>query len=193
MTGIQQTAAVESGLIDDFSDPQGLSRLGTPWRAVTDQVMGGRSEGSIVIEQVDGRQALCLRGEVSLANNGGFVQALLDLTPPRGGSDAFDASVFSGVRLVVRGNREVYNVHLKTTSTHLPWQSYRASFVADPEWREVRIPFEGFEPHRLVQRLDPRRLTKLGILGIGRAFDARVCVAAVGFYSDRPPERPPGD
>lgn len=182
MLGMTTAGAADAGLIDDFSRPDGLSALGTPWRAVTDQVMGGISEGSMTRGLVEARQALCLRGEVSLANNGGFVQAILDLTPPQGGTGGLDASAFTGVRLLVRGNGERYNLHLKSTATLLPWQSYRATFIADPHWREVRLPFETFEPHRLVQRLDTRRLTKLGILGIGRDFHAEVCVAEVGFY-----------
>lgn len=182
MLGIANASLADAGLIDDFSRPDGLSALGTPWRAVTDKVMGGRSEATLSRQTVEGRLALCLGGEVSLANNGGFVQAILDLTPPQGGTGALDASAFTGVRLLVRGNGERYNLHLKSTATLLPWQSYRATFSADPQWREVRLPFEGFEPHRLVQRLDTRRLTKIGILGIGRDFHAEVCVAEVGFY-----------
>ncbi len=182
MLGMANAAAADAGLIDDFSRPDGLSALGTPWRAVTDQVMGGRSEATLSRQNVDGRPALCLGGEVSLANNGGFVQAILDLIPLQGSIGGLDAGAFSGVRLVVRGNGERYNLHLKSTATLLPWQSYRATFIADPQWREVRVPFETFEPHRLVQRLDTRRLTKLGILGIGRDFRAEVCLAEVGFY-----------
>ena len=82
----------DTGLIDDFTRADGLSALGTPWRAVTDQVMGGRSEGAIRRRVLDGRQALCLAGDVSLANNGGFVQAMLDLTPPGGPESGLDAS-----------------------------------------------------------------------------------------------------
>ncbi|WP_296704747.1 CIA30 family protein [Thiocapsa sp. UBA6158] len=181
----------DTGLIDDFTRADGLSALGTPWRAVTDQVMGGRSEGAITRRVLDGRQALCLAGEVSLANNGGFVQAMLDLTPPGAPESALDASAFHGVRLLVHGNRELYNLHLKSTATVLPWQSYRATFVAGPEWREIHLPFESFEPHRLVQRLDTRRLTKLGVLGIGRVFHADVCIAEVGFYRETDGSRRP--
>jgi len=188
MVGILNVSVADDGLIDDFSRSDGVSALGTVWRAVTDQVMGGRSEGTIARQMVDGRRALCLSGDVSLANNGGFVQAILDLTVPADVNPGLDASGFEGVRLLVRGNREIYNLHLKSTATVLPWQSYRATFTAGPEWQEVYLPFESFEPHRLVQRLDTRRLTKLGILGIGRAFQAEVCIAEVGFYrsSHRP-------
>ena len=66
-------------LIDDFNDPGGLSRLGTPWRSVTDQVMGGVSTARIAFEEIQGRLCLCLSGDVSLDNNGGFIQASLDL------------------------------------------------------------------------------------------------------------------
>lgn len=182
MIEISKLAAADERLIDDFSRPDGRSALGTAWRAVTDQVMGGRSEGSIRRLVIEGRPALCLHGQVSLENNGGFVQAILDLTPPGSPSIALDASDFTGVRLIVKGNDETYHLHLKSTATVLPWQSYRTSFTAGPDWREVRLPFASFVPHRLVQPLDTRRLTKLGILGIGRAFETEVCLAAVGFY-----------
>lgn len=182
MLGASGASAADAGLVDDFTRPDGLSALGTAWRAVTDQVMGGRSQGAIARGVVEGRPALCLSGDVSLENNGGFVQAVLDLSGPGSGGAALDAHGFEGVRLVARGNGEVYNLHLKTTATVLPWQSYRATFVAGPAWREVRLPFDSFHPHRLVQRLDTRRLTRLGILGIGRVFRADVCIAEVGFY-----------
>jgi hypothetical protein len=182
MLGISNTSGADHGLVDDLSRPDGLSALGTGWRVVTDRVMGGRSEGAIARRVVDGRPALCLSGDVSLANNGGFVQAVLDLTLPGGSSAALDAHGFAGVRLLVRGNGEVYNLHLKTTATVLPWQSYRATFVAGPDWRAICLPFDSFQPHRLVQRLDTRRLTKLGILGIGRVFRADICIGEVGFY-----------
>jgi len=165
-------------LIDDFAHDDGVSRLGTPWRVVTDRVMGGVSEASMALRIVDGRRALCLSGDVSLANNGGFVQVNLDLAP----SGSLDASAFDGVRLVVRGNGQTYNLHLKTTATTMPWQSYRAEFPAGPAWQEVRLPFADFEPHRLVPALDVSRLRRLGIVAIGREMHADVCVAYIGFY-----------
>mgnify|MGYP006270950805 FL=1 len=180
MTSLFAAAAAgdTGGLIDDFADADGRSRLGTPWRLVTDQVMGGVSRGSMQLRELDGRRALCLRGEVSVANNGGFVQMNLDLSP----TATLDASPFSGVRLVARGNGEGYNVHLKTAATTMPWQSYRADFVAHDAWTEVRLPFTSFTPHRLVPALDTTRLKRLGIVAIGRAMRADLCVAEIGFY-----------
>lgn len=123
--------------------------------------------------------ALCLTGTVSLENNGGFVQVNLDLSADRGLSDA---SNFDGVRLIARGNGAEYNVHLKTAATNLPWQSYRASFGTGPDWREIRLPFAAFEPHRLVPALDPARLRRLGVVAIGRAMPVDLCIAEIGFY-----------
>jgi hypothetical protein len=177
---VSDSGAAASGLlIDDFARDDGVSRLGTRWRVVTDQVMGGVSGASMALQVVDGRRALCLSGDVSLANNGGFVQMNLDLAS----SGVMDASAFDGVRLVVRGNSEIYNLHLKTAATTMPWQSYRAEFAAGPRWRELRLPFADFVPHRLVPALDVSRLRRLGIVAIGRAMRADVCVAEVGLYA----------
>jgi len=169
-------------LIDDFAVADGSSRLGTPWRLVTDGVMGGISTGRMSLGQVDGRRALCLLGEVRLENNGGFIQAALDLAPERD----LDASAYIGIRLLVRGNGETYNLQLKTADLLLPWQSYRSSFPAGAEWREIRLPFGGFEPHRTGVPLDTAHLRSLGLVAIGHAFAADLCVAEIGLYRDRP-------
>jgi hypothetical protein len=150
-----------------------------PWRLVTDGVMGGVSGGRVERAEVAGRPCVRLTGEVRLENNGGFVQIALHLAP---GGASLDASGFAGVRLRVYGNGERYGVHLRTADLWLPWQSFRAGFDAEPEWREVRIPFSAFTPYRTGKALDPARLTRLGVFAIGRAFRADVCVAGVSLY-----------
>ena len=90
-------------LIDDFSHHDLVSKLGTHWRGVSDKVMGGISESSIAQGVVDDLTSLHLTGDVCLENNGGFIQAALDLTNL---GETFDASDFSGIRLSVRGNGE---------------------------------------------------------------------------------------
>ena len=174
--------AADMLLIDDFKDNDGLSALGTAWRLVTDRVMGGVSAGRMSREELDGRRALCMRGDVSLDNNGGFIQLNLELKSP----GYLDASGYTGILVVVRGNGASYNLHLKTADVRLPWQSYRCSFQTGPEWREIRLPFQSFEPHRIGMPLDTVRLDRLGLVAIGRAFTAEICVAQVGFYRERP-------
>jgi hypothetical protein len=112
-------------LIDDFTDESLVSKLGTQWRGVSDQVMGGISEASISHGVIDGRHNLRMAGDVRLENDGGFIQAALDLAPS---GDTIDASGFTGVRIIVRGNGEKYSVHLRTPDNVRPWQSYRAHF-----------------------------------------------------------------
>lgn len=167
------------GLIDDFRQADATSALGSTWRLATDQVMGGVSTAEMSRRVLDGRPALCLTGEVSLENNGGFVQVNLDLSP---GNSPLDASDFTGLRMVVRGNGADYNIHLKTTATELPWQSYRAELSTTSEWQEIRLPFTAFQPHRLRPAFDPTQLKRLGIVAIGRAMTAEICIAEIGFY-----------
>lgn len=169
-------------LIDDFRRADGRSLLGTSWRLVTDQVMGGLSAGQMRRGDFQGRRALCLSGAVSLANNGGFLQANLALGTNGGRDETLDVSQYRGVRLVARGNGEGYKVHLKTSKTVVPWQSYRADFRAEADWREIRLPFAVFQPHRLDTPLDTSRLTRLGVVAIGRAMAVEVCVAEVGLF-----------
>ncbi len=166
-------------LIDDFSAPGRTSRLGTRWRGVSDRVMGGISEATVALDRIDGRACLRLTGEVRLENDGGFIQASLDLAP-EGGS--VDASAFAGLRLLVRGNGEGYALHLRTPDNRRPWQSYRAQFTAGPAWETVELPFASFRPHRLEAPLDVTRLRRLGLVAIGRAFQADLAVAELGFY-----------
>jgi len=175
---ITPTRAADTGLIDDFTVPDGRSRLGTAWRLATDQVMGGVSTARMQWREIDGRHALCLSGDVRLENNGGFVQINLDLAP----DGTLDGRRFQGIRLVVQGNGERYHVHLKTSATRLPWQSYRATFNAGLGWHEVRLPFDKFVPHRLVPALDVARLRRLGVVAIGQPMRADICVAEIGFY-----------
>jgi hypothetical protein len=173
-------SAMDTLRIDDFRDPAGTARSDTSWRLVTDQDMGGVSEGGLRPETRDGVAALCLRGDVRLENNGGFVQMARDLAA---GGD-LDASGFDGIRLRVYGNGETYGLHLKTADIRFPWQSYRAAFAAPPAWREIRLPFAAFEAHRVEAPLDVRRLRRLGLVAIGRAFAAELCLAEIAFYRD---------
>ncbi|MDJ0948846.1 MAG: CIA30 family protein [Alphaproteobacteria bacterium] len=169
-------------LIDDFAGADLLSRLGTRWRGVSDRVMGGISEGALGRDVIDGRPCLRLTGDVRLENNGGFIQAALDLAPS---GTTLDASDYSGLRLVVRGNGERYSVHLRTPDAIRPWQSYRAHFVAGANWQTIELPFETFEPYRLEAQLDVTRLRRIGLVAIGRAFRADLAVAELRFYRSR--------
>ena len=167
-------------LIDDFSDQTLLSKLATRWRAVSDQVMGGLSETSISHVIVDGHPCMRMTGDVRLENNGGFIQASLDLAPS---GQTFDASNFSGVCLMVYGNAEQYSVHLRTSDNVRPWQSYRAHFTAARKWETIQLPFKNFFPYRLETPLATARLRRVGLVAIGRPFQADLAVSELAFYT----------
>jgi uncharacterized surface protein with fasciclin (FAS1) repeats len=166
-------------LIDDFSEPNGPSSIGTTWRLFTDRVMGGVSNATSRYEVLDGKSCLRMQGDVSLENNGGFVQIALSLRP---GDRPFDASGYRGVRLWVRGNGLPYYVHLRTAQNRLPWQYFSAPLATDAEWRPIEIPFSAFEGQSTSAELDTSKLKRIGIVGAKKAFKADIAVSRVELY-----------
>lgn len=141
------------------------------WRYEADTVMGGVSTGRISREEVAGRDAVRLTGEVSLENNGGFVQMNFDV-----GADVAGAT---GVEFDVYGNGETYELRARTDVLTRPWQSFRASFTAPAKWTTVRIAFDDLEPHRTDAMFDKAGLRRLGIIAIGREFTVDVAVSDI--------------
>jgi len=165
-------------LIDDRSSGDMHANTGNAWYLITDSVMGGVSSGQVVTDTIENRPCLRMRGDVSLENNGGFVQLALNLS-----NDVLqNVADYSGILLEVYGNNEQYNVHLRTQDILLPWQSYRASFTAIPEWKMIRLPFAEFEAYRIAKSLDLGRLKRIGIVAIGRKFYADLCIGKLGLY-----------
>ncbi|MEL7542952.1 MAG: CIA30 family protein [Pseudomonadota bacterium] len=167
-------------VIDDGTAVVGTVGHGRPWQLVTDQVMGGVSRGTLERDVVDARPALRMRGPVRLENNGGFIQMALDLARD---SESFDARGYAGIALDVRGNGETYNVHLRTHDLTRPWQSYRQTFVAPAAWTTHQLAFDDFAPHRTETALDLARLRRIGLVAIGRAFEADLALGGIRFYS----------
>lgn len=150
------------------------------WRLFTDRVMGGVSSGTLGADHVAGRDCLRMRGEVSLENNGGFVQMAANMDPRLRAR----LPEFAGLSLEVFGTGERYNVHLRTEGMMHPWQSYRSSFIADPAWRTITLPFDQFEPYRTERPLDVSRIRRVGLVAIGRRFTADLCVAKASLYAE---------
>jgi uncharacterized surface protein with fasciclin (FAS1) repeats len=170
---------VEFLLIDDFSKEGGVSALGSKWSITTDQVMGGISTANYSFDLIDGRRCIRLTGDVSLENNGGFIQVAL----PLGGIfKSFDAGSYKGIRLWTKGNGRSYYLHLKTNQTTLPWQYYWADFKADRDWKMVELPFEDFAGDNIQSKLNSKQLKRLAIVGAKKAFNADVAVARIEFY-----------
>ena len=118
-----------------------------------------------------------MTGVVTTANNGGLIQIR---------SDAGDrpAKRLNGVRVYVRGNEQVYYVHLRTRGTRLPWQYYQASFYAGSGRQEVVIPFAEFEASGSFLRKmpSPQSIKSVGIVAYGREHEVALDVSEVGFF-----------
>ena len=154
-------------------------KLDPQWEYVADKVMGGVSAGGIEQTIYQNRKATVLRGAVSLDNNGGFIQIAFDLLADGSG---FDASDWDGIALDVCGNGETYDIRLRTNQLTRPWQSFRTEFIALPTWQILQIPFNNFIAHKTDAVFDPSQLRRIGLLAIGREFQAELAVADISFY-----------
>ncbi|WP_455212327.1 CIA30 family protein [Kaarinaea lacus] len=165
-------------IIDDRKSNDLKSSHLTEWRLITDKVMGGASHGHLTMYRKEGRNCLRLLGDVSLNNNGGFIQAALDLVM----EGNYDASHYAGLLLDVYGNNETYNIHLRTNDLSLPWQAYRQSFKAKTQWQTLRLPFTDFKAYGTDTLFNPDQLRRIGVVAIGKEFHADVCISFLAFY-----------
>jgi hypothetical protein len=172
--------AAAPGIIGDLRFDPPLAVTGNGWALVSDRVMGGVSKGAMTRETIAGREAIRMTGGVSLENNGGFLQVALDLGEAGG---VVDARGWEGIQLDVFGNNQTYNLHLRTSDIRRPWESYRQSFHARPEWTTVCLPFGDFAPHRTERPLDLSCLRRLGLVAIGREFEADLAIGDIRFYA----------
>lgn len=149
------------------------------WEYVPDAVMGGVSTGQLTHGDVRGRTARHLTGDVSLENNGGFIQMAFDFCPQ---GAPFDASSWDGLELTLSGNAQEYELRLRTSDLDRPWQSYRIVFDALPEWTTHRFAFADLEPHRTDTLFDSQHLRRCGLVAVGRTFTVDLAVSMVRLY-----------
>lgn len=146
------------------------------WKLVSDQVMGGLSNGKLVREEKYGCLCDCMTGAVSLANNGGFLQMKL----PVAGSEI--PGTVKGLFLELAGSPDTYNVHIKTHDLMRPWQSYRLQVNLTEEWQRFVAPWAQFKAHRTDTPLQQAHITSVAIVAIGKAFVADVAVRKLGYW-----------
>lgn len=166
-------------LLDDFSENE--SAIDTQWEGFTDQVMGGISEQTVVRAREDDDYYIRMTGDVSLENNGGFIQIRLKLA---GAFRVFDASDYKGIRLKIRGKGTGYYIFLRTSATILPWKFYKSKITMEEEWATVTLPWETFAggDYGSLGRFDPAKLKSVALVAYGEAFEAEVDLAEIGLY-----------
>mmetsp|Transcript_34887 Transcript_34887/g.38589 ORF Transcript_34887/g.38589 Transcript_34887/m.38589 type:complete len:340 (+) Transcript_34887:77-1096(+) len=188
----------QSGVVDDLSEAFPMTSSGSEWRGITDRVMGGRSDGMLKREtDLEGRPANVLAGHVSLANGGGFLQMVTDLSLDASKSSV-DASDYDGIEVdvlyrpaaaaVEDDSHNSFNIHVRTPGT-FQQASYRCTFqIPQPNaWETIRVPFDRFEAFGggpdMPASLDPSEMRRIGIVGIGEEMDLFLAVGGLRFYS----------
>ena len=149
------------------------------WQYISDQTMGGVSNGQATLEKEDGLYFARLIGQVSTKNNGGFIQ--LRSTLPFVKYDK-DLKKLNGVKLKVRGNGEIYNIFIRTSETRSYRDYYSANFIAGEKWEVVDLPFTQFKNKFSKKNLDGNDIRTFGIVAYGRDFVSDVSVSEIILY-----------
>ena len=149
-----------------------ISNNPSNWYLVTDQVMGGKSELRVDVD--DG--VFSLSGYVTTENNGGFVR--LAHSPKN-----VDKEV-KGIRFIAKGNNETYEVHVTMQGLRMPpWAYHSSTFDVNTEWKMFEINFSDFEKKSGVSaKLLPNNIRDISFAGYGRDFDVDLQVKEISFY-----------
>ena len=149
------------------------------WQYISDQTMGGVSDGQAILDK-DGDMIFArLTGNVSTANNGGFIQIRTNFSFV----DLINTNKdLKGVLLNTKGNGETYHIFIRTSEDRSYRDFYSATFTANDNWEIVDLPFTEFK-HRYSNRsLDGNDIRTFGIVAYGRDFFSDVSVSEISFY-----------
>ncbi len=172
ITGLSTAAMAEQLMMENF-ESQPLER----WSYVSDQVMGGISQGQMAIKTEEGETFAHMTGQVSTENNGGFIQFRTSIAK---GTTA----TVTGVVLKVRGNSQQYYIHLRSSGTLLPWQYYQGSFEVTEQWQTIKLPLSAFVPSGkwIRSQIKPSSIRSIGVVAFGRDHSADIQISEIGFY-----------
>jgi hypothetical protein len=149
------------------------------WQYISDQTMGGVSDGQAILDK-DGDMIFArLTGNVSTANNGGFIQIRTNFSFV----DLINTNKdLKGVLLNTKGNGETYHIFIRTSEDRSYRDFYSATFTANDNWEIVDLPFTKFKLRYSNRSLDGNDIRTLGIVAYGRNFYSDVSVSEISFY-----------
>ena len=147
------------------------------WKFISDQVMGGVSDGKLEFINMEGYSFARMTGYVSLENNGGFIQFRKEVN----GTGHNDSK---GLVVNVRGNNQKYFLHIRTTGTILPWQYYQAPFEVTQDWKKIKIAYDIFERSGIMlsKKVKPKKITSIAIVAFGFEQEVLIDVNNISFY-----------
>ena len=137
----------QSEIIFDFNKKSDL----TDWTIVDDVVMGGRSAGSFDIDE-DGHGVF--KGNVSIANNGGFSSL-------RYRCKKINTTSYTKVLLRVKGDGKPYQFRIKAKASG--YYSYISQFKTADEWETIEISLSDMYPAFRGRKLDIPNYSNDGI------------------------------
>ena len=156
------------------------SDSGKYWQYISDQVMGGVSDGKVNLEQDGEMYYARLTGNVSTRNYGGVIQLRSGISFANSEKDGKN---LQGIRLNVRGNGETYDIHIITNDMAYYGDFYSATFRADSDWKMIDLPFNTFERKSYnTSKLDAKNIRSVAIAAYGRDFTSDVSVSTIEFY-----------
>ena len=167
-------------LLSNFEGPDNILAAGAQWRGFSDRVMGGVSDAEFGIAEVAGKRCIRLTGRVTRDSGGGFIQMALDLGSRM---QPFDGSAWAGVEVLVHGNDEDYNCHVRTADCGWYDESYRATVRVALRWQRIRFAWTDFKPNGELPPLNPAKLRRIALLGWMREFQADIALAELSLYN----------
>jgi len=149
------------------------------WRFVKDQVMGGKSDGSMILKESTNQNFdyISATGNVS-TDGGGFLMFRKEI-------DADNLNDFSKIKFKARGNNEKYFIHIKTKGSIFPWVRYLGEFDVTEEWQDFEIEFDEFirysNKNPKKRNLNPKKIKLIGVEASGRDFEMDIDIASMSF------------
>ncbi|MBL6899345.1 MAG: CIA30 family protein [Gammaproteobacteria bacterium] len=145
------------------------------WRGITDQVMGGVSDLSIM--HSDG--VFFMTGNVSTDNNGGFVRL----------SNRVDinSNDFTGIKFKAKGNTETYEIHVTLKGLKIPpWSYFSQSFEVNNDWQEHEIFFKDLKRSSgfSASLMKAKNIRDISIGGFGRDFEVELAIKDISLISN---------
>ena len=98
--------------------------------------------------------------------------------------DPSDSKEKTGIKIKVKGNGDVYYLHIRNASARLPWHYYTANFKTNEKWKEFVIPFDDFEKSAtfMPKKLKADTIRTIGLVAYGKDHNADVSIANLEFY-----------
>ena len=149
------------------------------WQYISDQTMGGISNGQAVLDKEGDMIFARLTGNVSTANNGGFIQIRTNFSFV----DLINTNKdLKGVLLNTKGNGETYHIFIRTSEDRSYRDFYSATFTANDNWEIVDLPFSKFKHRYSNKSLNGNDIRTFGIVAYGRNFYSDISVSEITFY-----------